>query len=261
MLQCFVIQPFDHGVYDARYREVFRPAIVNAGLEPYRVDEDPSVAIPIAEIETGIRDSAICFADITTDNPNVWYELGFAFACRKEVVLVSCSKERNGKFPFDIQHRSVINYASGTKSDFEKLETQITEKLKAYMKTQKVVARISGASIVEQEGMKSHEIAMMLIVLGENIGEYGGLATYRLKQEMNKAGYTDSATGVGLITLQKKGMVITQVEGDFNGNEYAAVSLTQEGQEWIVQNQDLLEFNISKANQQEDVTSLDDLPF
>lgn len=37
---CFVIQPFDDGKFDKRYRETFVPAIRNANLEPYRVDLD-----------------------------------------------------------------------------------------------------------------------------------------------------------------------------------------------------------------------------
>jgi len=99
---CFVIQSFDKGKFDQRYIDVFEPAIRAAGLEPYRVDRDPSVTIPIEQIEEGIKSSKICFADITLDNPNIWYELGFAFASDKDVVMVTEERQR---FPFDIQHR------------------------------------------------------------------------------------------------------------------------------------------------------------
>ncbi len=71
MTKCFVIQPFDKGPFDKRYDDVLTPAIERAGLQPYRVDRDPSVTIPIEGIETGIRESEACLADITTDNPNV----------------------------------------------------------------------------------------------------------------------------------------------------------------------------------------------
>jgi hypothetical protein len=47
MATCFVIQPFDRGKFDRRYKDTFKPAIEAAGFEPYRVDEDPSVSIPI----------------------------------------------------------------------------------------------------------------------------------------------------------------------------------------------------------------------
>lgn len=44
MSTCFVIQPFDGGPFDKRYDDVIAPAIVAAGLEPYRVDRDPRAA-------------------------------------------------------------------------------------------------------------------------------------------------------------------------------------------------------------------------
>jgi hypothetical protein len=84
---CFVIQPFDGGKFDKRYDDVFSPAIRAADLEPYRVDRDPNVSIPIDDIEKGISASTACLVDITTDNPNVWFELGYAIAAQKEVVL------------------------------------------------------------------------------------------------------------------------------------------------------------------------------
>ena len=83
MDKCFVIQPFDKDKFDKRFEDIFKPAIIKADLEPYRIDQDLTVRIPIEEIEKGIKESAICFAEITTDNPNVWYELGFAFASEK----------------------------------------------------------------------------------------------------------------------------------------------------------------------------------
>lgn len=118
MSRCFVIQPFDGGDFDARYEDLFSPAIRDAGLEPYRVDRDPRVSIPIQDIESGIRDSTICLADISIDNQNVWFELGFAIAAQKEVVLV-CSDARQLKFPFDVQHRTIIKYRTGSPRDFK----------------------------------------------------------------------------------------------------------------------------------------------
>jgi hypothetical protein len=121
MPTCFVMQPFDDGPFDRRYTDVIDPAIRAAGLEPYRVDKDPTVSIPIQDIEQGIRDSALCLADITLDNPNVWFELGFAIATGKEVVLI-CSNDRTTRFPFDVQHRTIIKYTTASTSDFEKLK-------------------------------------------------------------------------------------------------------------------------------------------
>lgn len=78
MATCFVIQPFDSGKFDKRFEDIYKPAIEAAGLVAYRVNKDPGVSVLIESIEKGIRQAILCLADITEDNPNVWYELGFS---------------------------------------------------------------------------------------------------------------------------------------------------------------------------------------
>ncbi|HLO14903.1 MAG TPA: hypothetical protein VK206_08740 [Anaerolineales bacterium] len=161
---CFVMQPFDGGKFDKRYKDVFAPAIQDAHLEPYRVDQDPKVSIPIQDIERGIRDSKICFAEITLDNPNVWFELGYAFASGKEVVLV-CSEERTTKFPFDIQHRTIITYSTSSISDFDKLKQEITNKMKAYLDKAETLTNVSEiAKNTNFEGLAPYEVVAMATV-------------------------------------------------------------------------------------------------
>lgn len=129
MPTCFVIQPFDGGNFDNRYEDVFAPAIKDAGFDPYRVDRDPAVSIPIEDIQSGIKQAAVCLADITLDNPNVWFELGYALSAGKSVVMV-CGVERK-KFPFDVHHRSIIKYQTGSPRDFDALQSSIKERLEA----------------------------------------------------------------------------------------------------------------------------------
>lgn len=140
MPTCFVIQPFDKGKYDKRFEDVLTPAIEAAGLEAYRVDRDHRVEVPIEAIEQGIENAAVCLADITVDNPNVWYELGYAFARGRPVVMV-CAGERQ-KFPFDIQHRSIILYATESPRDFVDLRDSITERIKAQLDKGEVLRQI-----------------------------------------------------------------------------------------------------------------------
>lgn len=73
---CFMIQPFDGGRFDKRYEDIYKPAIIAAGLDAYRVDADDLAQVPIDTIEEKIRAATICVADITLNNPNVWYEVG-----------------------------------------------------------------------------------------------------------------------------------------------------------------------------------------
>ncbi len=260
MEKCFVIQPFDNDKFDKRFKDVFKPAIENAGFEAYRIDKDLSVRIPIDEIEKNIFESQICFAEITSDNPNIWYELGYAFACEKDVIMV-CSDERSGKFPFDIQHRQIITYKTSSKSDFENLEDTITRKINAYKSKRKTVKSISSSPIADREGLKSHEIAMLVLIMENQITSEDFISVYQLRNEMNKIGYTDIATSVGIRTLERGSLLKTFNVTDAQENEeYIACKLTDTGESWILKNQDKLEFKINQAKN-DNALNGDNLPF
>ncbi|MDR0733277.1 MAG: hypothetical protein LBF08_04360, partial [Dysgonamonadaceae bacterium] len=70
----------------------------------------------------------------------------------------------------------------------------------------------------------------------------------------NKSGYTDIATGVGVRALIKNGMIETFKDTDYNQNEYIACKLTPKGENWMLTNQDLLQFR-------QQPKTVDDLPF
>lgn len=131
---CFVIQPYDGGDFDNRYDDIIKPALESCGIEAYRVDRDPYVEIAVSVIEERIRDATLVIAEISVDNPNVWFELGYAMALEKTVIMLCDNMYRNGKFPFDISHRNVLVYRSGSIRDFkdclEKLKERIAVKLK-----------------------------------------------------------------------------------------------------------------------------------
>jgi hypothetical protein len=173
MPRCFVIQPFDDGKFDKRYRETFAPAVVEAGFEPYRVDEDRRTDVLITAIEDGIRAAAVCLADITNDNPNVWFELGFAFAADRPVVMV-CSDERTGKYPFDIQHRTVTRYKTEAQSDFKKLSDEIIERLRAVAERAETLQGIAEAQpVAPVSGLSQVELTVLAVAAGAALPEDG----------------------------------------------------------------------------------------
>lgn len=249
---CFVMQPFDRGVFDQRYEDVFVPAIRDAGLDPYRVDQDPKVSIPIQEIEAGIRDANICLAEITQDNPNVWFELGYAIACRKEVVLI-CSKERTTKFPFDIQHRTIIVYPTGSPRDFKKLQSDITSKICAYLKKVETLSTVSEISKVTKfEGLEQHEI-VCLAALAENLDHpEDNASAYLIKRDMENSGFTKVASTIAVASLLQKGFLKQDQYLDHQVNEYyTGYTLSQEGWKWILANKD--KFVLQKPQPEDDI--------
>ena len=233
MENCFVIQPFDKGVFDKRYEDVFAPAIRDAGLQPYRVDQDPKVEIPIEEIENGIHQARICLAEITTNNPNVWYELGYAFACGKNVVLI-CAEDREGKFPFDVQHRKILTYKTESSSDFNQIKSQISKQIKGLIEKEESIKELSESSpIAETEGLSEHEIVALASVMKNQLSPSETVYTYTIRDEMRGAGYTGIATSLAIRSLTKKKLLSYISESDINGNEISSFQVTPKGERWL----------------------------
>ena len=72
--------------------------------------------------------------------------------------MLVCGKERTSKFPFDIQHRSIITYATDSPRDFTELQEKITKRIEAILvKEEKleVAAKISPVADVEE--LSQHE--------------------------------------------------------------------------------------------------------
>jgi len=240
MRHCFVMQPFDGGAFDKRYESVFAPAIKSCGIEAYRVDRDPSVSVPIQEIESGIRSAAICLADITTDNPNVWFELGFAMAIPNEVVLV-CSEERTTKYPFDVQHRSIIKYKTGAPQDFEELKGKIAKRIQAVLKKNEEIGRVVSLPVVKDtEGLNQHELVCLVTVMQNSFLSNGFVGGYGVKKDMNSAGFTDIAVSIALKTLTSKGLLESDMWTDQDGDPYMVYKTTTKGEQWLITNQDKL---------------------
>jgi hypothetical protein len=263
MPRCFVIQPFDDGPYDRRYKDVLLPAITDAGLEPYRVDEDPSASVLIDDIEQNIRTSEICLADITSDNPNIWYEVGYAFANDKPVVMI-CAKPRPTKPPFDVQHRHIIYYTLESPSDFKKLQKEITKRLKAQIEKAAAMQTLASLSPVKTKHgeLTSYEIAVMISIM-ENRLPGQGITPHGIQTDMRKAGYTDLATSITLESLVRKGFVEYQEEQGYNEN-YTGCVLTSQGVDWMLENKD--KFILStreKASEEEGPPEISDegIPF
>ena len=262
MPHCFVMQPFDGGDFDNRYEDVFAPAIRAGGLEPYRVDQDPHVSIPIQDIEKGIRDARICLADISLDNPNVWFELGYAIASGKEVVLV-CSDQRTTRFPFDVQHRTIIKYQTGAPRDFDSLQQNITRKIQALLQKTDALQTAAAPSMLKQiEGLDQNEI-VALAAIGENIMVPGdNVSVYQVRRDMEKAGFTNLAATIALHTLTKRGLVSSELCHDYQGDEYTGCSFTSAGWDWLLDNRELFELKVKPKPKRNQPDNFDDnIPF
>lgn len=248
MDQCFVIQPFDNDKFDRRYVDVFKPAIEAAGLKAYRVDHDPSVSIPIEDIERGIRECRACLADVTADNPNVWFEVGFAVAFGKPICFV-CSDERKS-LPFDVQHRRVIFYRSSSSSDFKRLGDSITERLNAIVEIGEVsVAAAALSPATQTEGLLPHEIASLAILMAGSLETEEGLHARVVAKSMEQSGFTDIAAALGIDGIIRKGLAEKNLFVIDEHENYFMYSITPFGVDWIRSNAHALVLRKSVASE------------
>lgn len=264
---CFVIQPFDQGPFDKRYDDVLSVALRDAGLEPYRVDRDPAASIPIDAIAMRIRDADVCLADISLDNPNVWFELGLAIAAGRELILI-CDDGRE-RFPFDVQHRNIIRYKTDSTRDFDELREKVKARAMAALEASADESSIRDlAPLSTTEGLSPHEQAFLVLTAQRMDSEAETVPAAVVRQSMQRAGFNDLAVTLAFRALSKKRLIETELNSAFNEEPWNAYRVLDAGFDWLEANRDSLSLRSegpeeAKAGRPYDdpVVGVDDIPF
>lgn len=124
-LSAFVIMDFSEE-YEYIYTEVIQPVCKELNINCYRADENNYPGSIIKDVLDSIRDSDIIIADVTPDNPNVYLEVGYAYALEKNPILLM-NRVRQ-QLPFDISGFRVIMYNNTIKG-----APYVREKLKRFL--------------------------------------------------------------------------------------------------------------------------------
>lgn len=112
---CFVAMPYGPTWFDS----VKRTIIGAASKEGFQAEVSIDLGMPgpiTDQIWQGIRRSDVVVADVTDNNPNVFYELGLAHALGKEVIVIT---QTDNAVPFDIRTSRFIIYKLGELSRLE----------------------------------------------------------------------------------------------------------------------------------------------
>jgi hypothetical protein len=148
--RAFVVMPFGKkmgpdGVeidFDAVFKDLLEPAITAAGLMPHRADADRRGGSIHLDMFQDLLLAEFVVADLTIDNPNVWYEIGVRHGLRSGgTVLTYAMRDR---LPFDIAGQRMQRYtlADGKPVDV----TRFPEQLKAEQnKVTKAIVETLGA--------------------------------------------------------------------------------------------------------------------
>lgn len=101
---CFVMMPIGKGL-DGIHYNIIKPTVEKLNFICRREDEYPSIGILSAGVVSHIANASFIIADLTDDNPNVYYELGIAHTLEKVVILLS-----QDSAPSDIRHWKYLSY-------------------------------------------------------------------------------------------------------------------------------------------------------
>jgi nucleoside 2-deoxyribosyltransferase len=96
------------------------------GLNPFRASDTYSPGLVVADIARQIAESRVIIAEITPVNANVYYEVGYADALGKPVILIADKSVR--ELPFDVRPYRTIFYENSIGG-----KNRVEETLKKYL--------------------------------------------------------------------------------------------------------------------------------
>jgi hypothetical protein len=124
--EVFVVMPFGEPWSDAVYRDMFEPAIRDAGFTASRGD----LIVRVGELSTNvwrrITQAGLIVAEVSVPNPNVYYEIGLADALGKDVFLF---KQRAAELPADF---GGVHYYPYDLGDLTRGRTTLNRELKEW---------------------------------------------------------------------------------------------------------------------------------
>lgn len=117
-VECFVIMPisnqndYEDGHFTLVYEDIIKPAIQANNMKPIRADETKNTNLIQLDILRRIIETPIAICDMSSKNPNVFYELGMRQAFDMPTVLI---KDDETTAPFDISGFRYITYNKNMK--------------------------------------------------------------------------------------------------------------------------------------------------
>lgn len=120
----FIVMPF-HPEIDAWFDGPIKGVCRRHGLEPCRIDRDPPGEPVITGIQALIRAADIVIADLTWERPNCYYEVGYAHALRKPMILTARrdhapeADPKGGRVHFDAAAYSIVFWDDADFPTFE----------------------------------------------------------------------------------------------------------------------------------------------
>lgn len=134
---CFVISPIGDPDSPIRKRSdqilkfLIRPAAEPLGYEAKRADEISEPGTITSQVIQRLIDAPLVVADLTTHNPNVFYELAVRHAIRKPLVQIIDDAE---SIPFDVSTARTIKFSHRDLDSVERAKAELARQIQAVEK-------------------------------------------------------------------------------------------------------------------------------
>lgn len=129
--KCFVIAPIGEPGSDTRtrsdlvLRRIVRPAVEAKGYVAIRADEIAEPGIITSQIIQHVVEDELVIADLTEQNPNVFYEMAVRHVFRRPLVQII---ERDERIPFDVAATRTV-FIDHHNPDCAAVRTEIEEQI------------------------------------------------------------------------------------------------------------------------------------
>lgn len=173
-LICFVIAPIGESGSDIRKRSdqvlkhVIRPAAKSCGYHAIRADEISEPGIITTQVLQHIVDDPMVVADLTGQNPNVFYELAVRHSLRRPYVQII---QRGERIPFDVAGVRTIEVDHRDLDSVEAAKQEIQKQMDASVSSTDVESPISVAADLDRlrksENPEERQLADVLAAISD----------------------------------------------------------------------------------------------
>jgi len=131
---CFVVAPIGEPGSDIRkhsdqvLKHVIKPAVISHGYSAIRADEISEPGLITAQIIQHVVDDPLVVADLTGNNPNVFYELAIRHALRKPLIQLIAAGE---PIPFDVAPMRTVHVDVHDLDSVEEAKFEIAKQIEA----------------------------------------------------------------------------------------------------------------------------------
>lgn len=216
---CFVLMPFNPAYLDVF--DAVKTSLKELNVRVHRADEF-SISTPIIDdIISHIMSADFIIADLTTQNPNVLYEVGLSHVLKDDVILITQNIE---SVPFDVTHLRLIVYEH-TVEGLRTLGSRLRQSVRTLRCNRQIDTRLSVLKKMGQIcAVRIQDQLSIFINIMNSISEWEEMKTNDPQKHIEVLPPIRSLLSIftgGVYTLDDKGTVVSSAPINIVGQNYA----------------------------------------